>query len=145
MRAHIELEMPGAVAAAVALWLDTKRWPAFIDGFGHVVDVEGDWPNPGATVVWQSTPEGRGRVLERVVSYDPLGGQATEVDDQRMTGTQRIEFEQLAEGVKATLELEYRLKGAGPMRWVTDFLFIRRAFNDSLRRTLDRFPTELKA
>ena len=55
-------------------WYDTGRWVAWVDGLDAVVSVDGDWPRVGATVSWQSGPAGRGRVTERVVGYEPLGG-----------------------------------------------------------------------
>ena len=59
--------VPVTPSVAQRLWIDTNRWPTFIDGFGHVVepdDIAG--PSPGSKVVWQSGPAGRGRVTERI-------------------------------------------------------------------------------
>jgi hypothetical protein len=47
--------------------------------------------------------------------------------------------------VEISLALDYTLKGGGPLRPFTDFLFIRRAISDSLRRTVTRFARELRA
>ncbi|MFL5819273.1 MAG: SRPBCC family protein [Solirubrobacteraceae bacterium] len=138
-------DMEGPLGAAERLWYDTARWPAFIDGFGHLVKVEGDWPAPGSRVVWDSTPAGRGRVVERVVEHQPGVGQAVEVEDPRLHGTQRVRFERLADGTAVGLELDYRLKQRGPLTALVDALFIRRAIRDSLRRTLARLSRELRA
>jgi hypothetical protein len=136
---RVALDVPGPPDAAEALWYDTARWPSFIDGFGRLVKVEGDWPRAGSHVVWDSTPHGRGRVVERVVEHGPGAGQALEVEDPRLTGTQRVAFGALDDGTEVSLTLDYRLKQRNPLQPVVDLLFIRRALRDSLRRTLVRF------
>jgi hypothetical protein len=40
------------------------------------------------------------------------------------------------------MELDYELTGGGPLRALTDLLFIRRALTMALERTLRRFSTE---
>ena len=40
------------------------------------------------------------------------------------------------------LELEYTLTTGGPLRFLTDLFFIRRAEGDALARTLRRFAIE---
>ncbi|HEX2397264.1 MAG TPA: SRPBCC family protein [Solirubrobacteraceae bacterium] len=136
-------DVVGPLGAAERLWYDTARWPSFIDGFGHVVKMEGAWPAPGSRIVWDSTPAGRGRVVERVIDHRPGVGQAVEVEDATLWGTQRVRFEQLQDGTAVGLELDYRLKQRGPVRGLIDLLFIRRAIRDSLQRTLARFSREL--
>jgi hypothetical protein len=142
-RVRVGLDVPGSMAEAECLWYDVQRWPAFVDGFAHVVRREDAWPREGATLVWDSLPNGRGRVVERVTAYAQGRGQTAEVEDPRLHGTQTVAFESLDDGVGVTLALEYRLKQSGPLRAVTDVLFIRRAIRDSLRRTLVRFTREL--
>ena len=73
-RAEASIEVPGLASEAEALWYDPVRWPAWIDGFGHVVELDDGWPAEGAARL-DSTPEGRGRVLETVTAYEPRGGQ----------------------------------------------------------------------
>jgi hypothetical protein len=83
--------LPGFRASeAEALWYDTSRWPTFVDGFAHIVSTEGDWPAASGVLVWQSTPAGRGRVIERVTEYEPRLGQTAQVDDPKMTAIQRL-------------------------------------------------------
>ena len=67
--------VPGRVVEAEALWYDPHRWAAWIDGFGHVAKLEGEWPQVGARLLWDSRPQGRGRVAESVVAYEPRAGQ----------------------------------------------------------------------
>jgi uncharacterized membrane protein len=142
-RAQVELTVPAS--GAEALWYDTTRWPMFVDGFGHVVKIEGDWPEAGSRVVWDSAPEGRGRVVERVTAYEVRAGQTVEVEDPRLTGTQRVVFTPRHGGCTMALELRYELKGGGFFAPVVDLLFVRRAVVDALRRTLLRFRREVEA
>ena len=98
-----------------------------------------------STLVWQSTPAGRGRVLERVTEYEPRLGQTAQIDDPKMTATQRVAFTPKDDGVELSLSLDYTLKEGGPLKPFTDFFFIRRAIGDALRRTVTRFARELRA
>ena len=119
-----------------------QRWPAWIDGFGHLHKLEGEWPELGARAVWDSRPGGRGRVVEQVTAYEARVGQTLAVEDEKLRGTQRVAFEPGTGGVEVSLELEYELKGANAFTPITDALFIRRALRDSLKRTLLRFARE---
>jgi hypothetical protein len=78
--------VPGRVVDAEALWYDPHRWAAWIDGFGHVAKLEGDWPQAGARLLWDSRPQGRGRVSERVTEYEARTGQTLAVEDARLEG-----------------------------------------------------------
>ena len=73
-RASASLRVPGLASDAEALWYDPVRWPAWIDGFGHVVDLPDTWPASGR-LAWNGVAQGRGRVLETVIAYEPRGGQ----------------------------------------------------------------------
>jgi hypothetical protein len=119
------------------LWTELSRWPTFVDGFGHVVEVSGDWPQPGSKLIWESTPAGRGRVTERVLEHDDRQF-VTEVFEDQLHGRQALFF---SEG-RVVMELDYELTGGGPLRALTDLLFIRRALTMALERTLRRFSTE---
>ena len=144
-RVQVSVEAPGTVAAAEALWLDTRRWPSFVDGLAHVANVHEPWPEAGGRLAWDSRPGGRGRVAERVLERRAGEGQKVRVEDERLEGEQTVAFARGPEGVTITLELDYRLKQGGPVRAVVDALFIRRALGDSLRRTAVRFARELAA
>jgi hypothetical protein len=130
-----------APEAACRLWTDPSRWASFVEGFARVREVSDDWPDRGAKLVWESIPTGRGLVTERVVESGP-GRFATEVFDDSIHGTQRARFEPVEGGARVELELEYELVKYGPLRWLADVLFIRRALRDSLRRTLSRLAVE---
>jgi Polyketide cyclase / dehydrase and lipid transport len=140
-RAEASVRVPGRASEAEALWYDPIRWPAWIDGFGHVVELSDGWPADGR-LVWNSTPGGRERVIETVTAYEPRAGQTVAVEDSRLRGTQRVEFGPGHDDVKVTLSLDYELKERRPLTWLLDLLFVRRAIVASLRRTLDRFARE---
>jgi Polyketide cyclase / dehydrase and lipid transport len=137
--------VPGRVVEAEELWYDPHRWAAWIDGFGHVAKLEGDWPREGARLLWDSRPNGRGRVSETVVSYEARAGQTLAVEDRRLAGTQRIAFEPADDAVRLSLTLEYRLKERSLITPIIDMVFIRRALQASLQRTLARFGHERRA
>jgi Polyketide cyclase / dehydrase and lipid transport len=140
-RASASLRVPGLASEAEALWYDPVRWPAWIDGFGHVVELGDGWPAEGR-LVWDSTPGGRGRVLETVTSYEARAGQSLAVEDSRLRGTQSVEFTPGADDVTVTLALDYELKERAPLTWLVDAVFVRREITASLRRTLARFARE---
>ena len=146
-RVRAELQLPGVAASdAEELWYDTCRWPTFVDGLGHVQRADDGWPRePGAVVIWDSKPGGRGRVLERVVSFEARVGQTVEVEDEKIHGRQTVGFAPRSDGCTMSLELDYAIKHDRGIPAVVDFLFVRRPMRDSLRRTLARFERELRA
>jgi len=138
--------LPGAsVDEAQSLWLDLARWPAFVDGFGALARREGEWPQAGARIVWDSRRNGRGRVVEHVTDFEPGVTHLVRVEDPRLRGTQRARFGAYDGGCELSLELDYELKSPGLGGRLTDVLFVRRAVGDALRRTLRRFAVELEA
>ena len=132
---------PVTPLVAQRLWVNTNRWPTFVDGFGHVERIDDSWPEPGPKVVWVSGPAGRGPVTEKVRDYGD-GSVATEVFDSQMTGIQAIRFEAVEDGCDVFLSLDYELTTGGPLRGLTDVLFIRRSLAMALERTIRRFSTE---
>lgn len=145
MKARAQITVDGRISEAEALWYDTRRWPVFIDGFHHIAGGREEWPD-GGTLVWDSTPGGRGRVLERVVRFEPRVGQTIEVEDETITGTQTVSFTAApGDRVVVVLELAYRLKQrqGGPLSSVVDAIFIRPRQREALSRTLMRFSREL--
>jgi hypothetical protein len=135
----------GSVQEAEDVWYDTARWPQWVLGLARVESVSGCWPEAGGQVRWQSGPAGRGEVCERVVRYEPLGGQTVEVQDDSIHGTQTVSFAGEEATVAVTLTLAYELKRHSPLMRVIDALFIRRAMTRSLGQTLARFGAELAA
>jgi hypothetical protein len=136
----------GTVHEAETLWYDTSRWPAWIDGLERVVSVASEWPEAGATVVWESGPAGRGRVTEQVTGFKRLEGQSLRVQDDSITGTQTVTFTPVDDdGVDIELTLDYRITKRSIFMPIVDLLFVRGAMKTSLRTTLMRFGLELDA
>jgi hypothetical protein len=141
-RVKAEIRVRALASEAEELWYDTARWPTFVDGLAHVEKVEGDWPRAGR-VLWDAKVDGRGRVEERVVDHEARVGQTLRVEDEKITGTQRVEFHPDGERCRIVLALDYTLKMDAPQRQVID-LFSRRPLRDSLKRTLQSFRHELE-
>jgi hypothetical protein len=140
-RAVAARTVPLTPEATLALWADTARWPTFVEGFARTLEVSPEWPEKGAKVVWESTPEGRGRVTERVLEHGP-GRLVTEVFEDALHGTQTLTASEHADGARMEVALDYELTKYGPLRAVADLIFIRRALRDALNRTLRRFAVE---
>jgi hypothetical protein len=136
--------LDGSVHEAETCWYDTSRWPEWVDELARVIDVQGDWPHLGAIVTWQSGPAGRGRVKERVTAFEPLEGYSVEVDDDSITGTQRVAFEPAGDGVDVQLSLTYAIKRRSPLTPLIDRLFVRRLMATSLEKTLSNFGVVLE-
>ena len=133
--------VPLAPADAQRLWLDRTRWPAFVDGFSHVVRCDPEWPDAGA-LTWQSAPQGRGRVIERAVERGPRR-LVLAIEDERLAGTQIVAFDAEPDGgTLVAAELDYRLKERTALTPVLDRFFVRRALRDALGRTVRRYARE---
>lgn len=143
MRVSEKIDVPQTAAQAESLWYRTDRWATFVDGFGHIVRQDPDWPRRGE-IVWDSTPGGRGRVRETVTRFDPRAELTSSFEDEQVRGTQTVRFAPRSEGCTITMELDYTLKRDHPGTAVFDFLFVRRPQKDALRRTLRRFKRELR-
>jgi uncharacterized membrane protein len=119
-----------------------SRWATFVDGFGRVDRVDETWPEQGAKLVWKSVPGGRGAVTEKVTRALPGAIHEVAVFEEKLDGTQTITFAPVDEATWVELELDYTVSVGGPLKPLVDALFIRRAQNDALTRTLRRFRTE---
>jgi Polyketide cyclase / dehydrase and lipid transport len=126
---------------ALRLWRDIERWPTFVEGFARRLERSAEWPATGARVVWESNPEGRGRVTETVTDNGP-DRFSTRVFEEALMGTQTLRAVPASDGSELELSLEYELVKYGPLGGVADAIFIRRALRDALRRTLFRFGIE---
>jgi len=133
-------ELPGPISAAEELWYDLGRRASFVEGFGHVVKVDGRWPQAGSRVLWDSPPAGRGRVIETVDAFAARAGQTVHFEDEQLRGSQTTAFAPAgASGVRITVTEEWTLKAGNPL---TDWLLVRRARGEALRRTLVRYRIE---
>ena len=126
---------------ALRLWSDVDRWSTFVEGFARQVERSPEWPAKGARVVWESNPEGRGRVTE-TVTESTADSFSTQIFEEALIGTQTLQAVPAEAGSQVQLSLEYELVKYGPLRGVADAIFIRRALRDALRRTLFRFEIE---
>jgi Polyketide cyclase / dehydrase and lipid transport len=140
-RAAARSSLPLTPAEALVLWCDVDRWSSFVEGYARCLELTEAWPDPGSRVVWESTPDGRGRVTERVTENEP-DRFSTQVFEKALTGTQTLRALPAPDGSEVELSLEYTLTKYGPLGAVADALFIRRALRDALRRTLYRFGIE---
>ena len=122
-------------------YFEPRGWPVWVDGFHSVVSAEG-YPREGGTLVWRSTPAGRGEVRERVIEHVERRRHRIEFTDPASSGTMRSEFAIEGEGTRVTLALEYRLARSGPFAWLTDRIFVRGQVRQSLARSLMRFMHE---
>ncbi len=126
---------------AMRLWTDVDRWPSFVEGFARRLELSPEWPAKRSRVVWESNPDGRGRVTETVVESEARVF-STQVFEEQLMGTQTFQVAPADGGSEVALVLDYELAKWGPLRGVADAIFIRRALRDSLRRTLFRFEVE---
>jgi uncharacterized membrane protein len=125
------------------LWTNLDRWPTFVEGFAHIREKRGDWPDEGSRVTWNSIPGGRGIVTEKVTGSQPGASFATQVFEEALTGTQLATFGVADDGrTRVELRLDYTLTNHNPLKAAMDVLFIRRALGQMLQRTLERFATE---
>ena len=139
--ARAEADVALTPEAALRLWTDVSRWPSFVEGFAHVVELDPEWPAEGSRAIWDSIPAGRGRVTEKVADCAP-GAFATMVFEDRLAGRQTLRAIESEGGARVELTLEYTLTSYGPLGPLADAIFIRRALRDSLRRTIQRFEVE---
>jgi hypothetical protein len=140
-RASARGTLPLTPPEVLGLWSDVERWPSFVEGFARRLELTEAWPEPGGRVVWESTPDGRGRVTETVNENEP-DRFSTQVYEKALTGTQTLRALPASDGSEVELSLEYELARYGPLSGLADALFIRRALRDSLRRTLFRLSLE---
>jgi polyketide cyclase/dehydrase/lipid transport protein len=133
--------VPLPAGRARELWTDLRRWPTFVEGFARVLESDPEWPAAGSKVVWESIPEGRGRVTERVIesSEEEI---LTEVFEDALSGRQAATFVSEEGETLVELELDYRLTRTGVLRTIADVIFIRRALSAALARTLRRYAAE---
>ena len=131
--------VPGPPVEAEQLWHDPSRWASWIDGYGHLVKFEGEWPLEGARRLRQSRD---GIVAERVIDHRAGRSHAVFIEDERVAGQQRVRFEGDANTTRITVELDVSPKARLPpaRRW-----WMRRKLGESARRTLQRFSYELAA
>jgi uncharacterized protein YndB with AHSA1/START domain len=142
-KVEASVEIDATLAEVWDLYFDPARWASWVDGFGSVVSSDG-YPDRGGALVWRSTSAGRGQVTERVVEHQPRSLHRIEFEDPDSAGELETTFEMLpsesGRRIKVSQGLTYRLTTGGPLRPVTDVLFIR----PQMRRSLERSLIELR-
>lgn len=128
------------------LWHDRSRWAAWIDGFGGLQRLDGEWPLEGARRMWVTRPGWsgalRGLIAETVTAHRAGEGQTVTLEDARVGGTQQVTFAGDARHTRITVELQVEPKErlAPARRW-----WLRRQLREHLQRSLQRFSYELAA
>ena len=133
----------GSLAEVWGYYFDPGGWPAWVDGFGHVVASD-RYPEAGGSLRWSSIPAGRGEVTEHVLEHEPRRLHRVAFRDSVSAGELRTTFEIEGQGTAVTQELDYRLRRRGPFVWLTDRLFIRSQLRGSIARSLARLKLEVE-
>jgi hypothetical protein len=124
------------------LYFEPRSWAAWVDGFQEIESVAADYPQEGGTLVWRSTPAGRGHVTETVLEHAPRTRHRIRFSDPESEGELRSEFGIEGDATRIRLTLSYRLPGNRVLGAITDRLFVRGQVRNALRRTLLRFKRE---
>jgi Polyketide cyclase / dehydrase and lipid transport len=130
-----------SLAEIWSYYFEPSGWPMWVDGF-HSVESANGYPERGGTLVWRSTPAGRGTVTERVLDHEPRTLHRIAFEDPESSGELTTRFEIEGEATRVTLELSYVVAASGPFAWLTERLFVRGQVGGSLRRTLARLRLE---
>ena len=123
-------------------YFEPRYWASWVDGFQEVESVDGDYPHEGASLVWRSTPAGRGTVSETVLEHAPRTRHHIRFSDPESEGELVSEFGIEGEATRVRLTLTYRLPGNRALAAFTDRFFVRGQVRNALRRTLLRFKHE---
>lgn len=139
VEASVEISAP--LADVWDLYFDRDRWAAWVDGFASVASRSDDYPEPGGTLRWRSTPAGRGEVDERVLTHEFRSLHRIAFEDPATNGELETRFEMRPAGddgraTCVTQVLDYKLTSGGLLAPITDFLFIRSQQRRSLQRSL---------
>ncbi len=125
-------------------YFEPRTWGSWVDGFKEVESTAGDYPREGGTLVWRSTPAGRGQVTETVLEHAPRTRHRIEFSDPESEGELLTELAIEGEATRVRLTLTYRLAGSPVLGAITDRLFVRGQVRSALRRTLARFKHEVE-
>jgi uncharacterized protein YndB with AHSA1/START domain len=144
-----EVEIAAPLAEVWQLYFDAARWGSWVDGFARL-SVSDGYPERGGTLVWESTPAGRGRVSERVLEHEPRRLHRISYSDPGSVGELETRFEMMPAGEEGRRTLvsqrqRYQLHDGGPLAALTDRLFIRSQMRGSLQRSLAGLRAEAAA
>jgi uncharacterized protein YndB with AHSA1/START domain len=144
-----EVEIGASLAEVWDLYFDPRRWASWVDGFAAVESSSG-YPGVGGTLTWRSTPAGRGRVSERVLAHEQRELHRVAFTDPGAEGELETRFTMLPAGgderrTRVAQRLSYELASGGPLRRLTDLLFVRSQMRGSLQRSLTELRAEAEA
>jgi hypothetical protein len=122
-------------------YFEPRGWQAWVDGFGGIESSTG-YPEQGGSLVWRSTPAGRGQVSEQVLEHRPRRSHRVRFTDPQSSGEQLTRFEIEGDATRVSLTLDYRLRRGGVLAALTERVFVRGQVEGSLQRTLLRFKHE---
>lgn len=145
--AEASTEIGAPLAEVWDLYFDRQRWASWVDGFGSLISADERYPASGGELRWRSTSAGRGEVGERVLAHQERSLHRIAFEDPAATGEleTRFEIRPGEDGGRVTgvaQSLTYELIGGGPLRAVTDVLFIRTQMRRSLQRSLIQLRLE---
>lgn len=137
------VEIEATLAETWDYHFDPRRWPAWVDGFGQVLETDA-YPLPGGSLRWTSNAAGRGEVTEHVLEHEPRRYHRIAFTDPQTEGELLTSFRMQGTSTVVEQELSYTLRGAGVLSRITDMLFIRSQQRGSLRRSLLALKQELE-
>jgi uncharacterized protein YndB with AHSA1/START domain len=140
-RVSAQVDVNASVAEVWDYYFEPEGWPAWVDGFGRVQSSSG-YPQAGGSLKWSSGPAGRGEVTERVLEHEPRRVHRVAFRDPEAEGELTVTFAIEGRSTRVTQELDYRLRGGGPLAKLTDRLFIRSQMRGSLARSLGHLKLE---
>ncbi len=126
------------------LYFDSSKWASWVDGFA-AIESESGYPEVGGTLVWRSTPAGRGTVSERVLEHEPRRLHRVSFADPESEGELATRFEIDGEGVRVSQRMDYKVAHPGPLGPLTDVFFVRGQVSGSLARSLEYLKHELES
>ena len=91
-RVSASIQVPGRASDAEALWYDPMRWAAWVDGFAHASKVPPTSGPRRARCSGTAARAAAGACSRRSSAYEARIGQTLRVEDERLRGTQRVEF-----------------------------------------------------
>lgn len=124
-------------------YFDSRGWAGWVEGYQSTISSE-SYPREGGTLVWRSTPAGRGTVRERVLEHQPRRRHRIEYSDPESSGELLTRFEVEGEATRVTMQLDYRLARGGVFAALTDRLFVRGQVSKSLGSSLLRLKHEVE-
>ena len=143
MQVQASILIKASLAETWDHYFDPRGWSVWVDGFQATESAEG-YPETGGTLQWRSVEAGRGRVTESVLEHEPRSRHRVSFSDPQTEGELLTEMVIEGDGTRVTQTMDYRLRGRGPLAWVSDRLFVRSQVRGSLERSLLRFKHEVE-